>query len=51
MRNRKLKAPPQKQKKEKKAPKRDQDNSKKRAKHTQAGTALAHREQDGALLG
>jgi hypothetical protein len=43
MRNRKLKAPPQKQKKAKKAPKRDQDKSKKRAKHTQAGTALAQR--------
>jgi len=34
MRNRKLKAPPQKQKKEKKAPKRGQDKRKKKAQVT-----------------
>jgi hypothetical protein len=44
MRNRKLKAPPQKQKKEKKAPKRDQDNSKKKSKtHTGRNSTCTQR--------
>jgi hypothetical protein len=45
MRNRKLKAPPQKQKKEKKAPKGDQDKSKKTEQNTQRQEEHLHTEK------